>query len=268
MLIYRNEKPTTRTFPPYRTRDLLGQGGYGIVYRAFDTRSLIPISYAMKCLPHAHASRSSHRRELHLREICLHKLASTHPNGISLHREDGDSFTQILRQRQYLGQDELVERVFLQLLDAVEYSHSLGIYHRDLKPENILCFDGGLRLAIADFGLATTDAFSKEFRTGSTYHMSPGMPTMPISSPIFRDNPIVFRMPRRTIRSYSPLFNDVWSLGIILPNLLTGRNPWKSVSLNDPTFYTRLQDTTHFLPTILPISDEANIPLVRVLDVN
>jgi len=132
--------PTTtmRTSPPYRTHDLLGQGGYGIVCRAFDTRSLISISYTMKCLPHAHTPQSSHRCELHLHEICLHKLASAHPNGISLHREDGDLFTQILRQHRYLGQDELAERVFLQLLDVVEYSHSLSIYHRDLKPENIM----------------------------------------------------------------------------------------------------------------------------------
>jgi len=68
--------------------------------------------------------------------------------------------------------------------------------------------------------------------------------------------------------SYSPLFNDVWSLGIILLNLLTGRIPWKSASLNDPTFYTYLQDPTRFLPTVLPISDEVNALLVHVLDVD
>lgn len=247
--------------------ELLGQGGYGIVYRAFDTRSPIPISYAVKCLPHAHTSRSSRRRQLHLREIRLHKLASAHPNVVSLHRvvedkdftyivmdycEDGDLFTQILHQRRYLGQDELVKHVFLQLLDAVDYSHSLGIYHRDLKPENVLCFDGGLRLAITDFGLATTDAFSEEFRTGSAYHMSPEC-----HGGQFAHN-----------GSYSPLFNDVWSLGIILLNLLTGRNPWKSASLNDPTFCAYLQDPTRFLPTVLPISDEVNALLVRVLDVD
>ena len=68
--------------------------------------------------------------------------------------------------------------------------------------------------------------------------------------------------------SYSPLFNDVWSLGIILLNLLTGRNPWKSASLSDPTFCAYLQDPIRFLPTVLPISDEVNALLVRVLDVD
>lgn len=170
--------------------ELLGQGGYGIVYRAIDTRSLVPMSYAVKCLPHAQASRSSRRRQLHLREIRLHKLASSHANVVSLHRvvedkdftyivmdycEDGDLFTQILHQRRYLGKDALIKHVFLQLLEAVQYCHSVGIYHRDLKPENVLCFDGGLRLAITDFGLATMDVVSEEFRTGSAYHMSPGM---------------------------------------------------------------------------------------------
>jgi len=203
--------------------ELLGQGGYGIVYRAFDTRSPIPISYAVKCLPHAHASRSSRRRQLHLREIRLHKLASAHPNVVSLHRviedkdftyivmdycEDGDLFTQILHQRRYLGQDELVKHVFLQLLDAVEYCHSLGIYHRDLKPENVLCFDGGLRLAITDFGLATTDAFSEEFRTGSAYHMSPGTPVS-LCSPQILNQTIVFRVPRRTICPQRLIFPPV-----------------------------------------------------------
>jgi serine/threonine protein kinase len=50
----------------------------------------------------------------------------------------------------------------------------LGIYHGDLKPENVLCFNGGLRLAITDFGIATTEKVSEEFRTGSVHHMSPG----------------------------------------------------------------------------------------------
>ena len=91
---------------------------------------------------------------------------------------DGDLFGQILNSCRYLGNDGLIKHVFLQLLDAVEYCHCLGIYHRDLKPENVLCFDNGLRIAITDFGLATTERSSEEFRTGSVYHMSPGKPSV------------------------------------------------------------------------------------------
>lgn len=169
--------------------DVLGYGGYGIVYRAVDTYSSHPISYAVKCLHHSTKRNATRQRQLHIREIALHQLASAHPGVVTLHRviedhqytwivmdycPDGDLFTQILHNRRYLGNNDLIREVFLQLLDAVEYCHSLNIYHRDLKPENILCFDDGLRLAITDFGLATTDRMSTEFRTGSVYHMSPG----------------------------------------------------------------------------------------------
>ena len=58
-------------------------------------------------------------------------------------------------------------------------------------------------------------------------------------------------------RTYSPLFNDVWSLGIILLNLITGRNPWKSASMDDCTFQAYLRDPARFLPTVLPISQES-----------
>jgi serine/threonine protein kinase len=169
--------------------EVLGVGGYGVVYRAVDTRDPLLTSYAVKCLISSHIHHSARQRQLHIREIALHRLASAHPNVVTLHRvveegnytyiimdyaSDGDLFSQILHNCRYLGHDHLIKHIFLQLLDAVEYCHSLGIYHRDLKPENVLCFDGGMRVAITDFGLATTDMFSEEFRTGSVYHMSPG----------------------------------------------------------------------------------------------
>ena len=62
--------------------------------------------------------------------------------------------------------------------------------------------------------------------------------------------------------------NDVWSLAIILLNLATGRNPWKSASASDPTFQAYLQDPISFLPTVLPISPQLNAVLVRMLDVD
>ncbi|KAF8903373.1 kinase-like domain-containing protein [Gymnopilus junonius] len=247
--------------------EVLGVGGYGVVYRAVDTRSPAGLkSYAVKCLV-ASGQQTARQRQIHIREIALHQLASAHPGVVTLHRvveqgnhtyiimdyaPDHDLFTQILHSCRYLGDDAVIKDVFLQLLDAVEYCHSLGIYHRDLKPENILCFDDGLRVAITDFGLATTDKLSDEFRTGSVYHMSPecqGGEFAPTGH-------------------YSPMFNDIWSLGIILLNLATGRNPWKSATPNDPTFQAYLRDPMGFLPSVLPISPEINEILVRMLEVD
>jgi serine/threonine protein kinase len=56
------------------------------------------------------------------------------------------------------------------------YCHHYGVYHRDLKPENILVFEGGTRVKLADFGLATTEEDSVDFGCGSTFYFSPGMP--------------------------------------------------------------------------------------------
>lgn len=62
--------------------------------------------------------------------------------------------------------------------------------------------------------------------------------------------------------------NDVWSLGIILLNLATGRNPWKTATPDDPTFQAYLRDPLGFFPSVLPVSSEINDVLVRMLHVD
>ncbi|KAJ7634858.1 kinase-like domain-containing protein [Roridomyces roridus] len=270
----RSSSPEPPSHPALGTRidngalelvEILGVGGYGVVYRAIEMGTPAPCHYAVKCL--THATVTPRQRQLHIREIALHQLASAHPNVVTLHRvveelhhtfivmdfaPDGDLFSQILYGCRYLGNTRLIKHIFYQLLDAVEYCHSLGIYHRDLKPENVLCFDGGFRVAITDFGLATTEKLSDEFRTGSVYHMSPecqGGEFAPSGS-------------------YSPMFNDIWSLGIVLLNLTTGRNPWKAALLSDSTFCAYLNNPAEFLTTVLPISMELNDVLARMLDLD
>jgi serine/threonine protein kinase len=163
---------------------VIGTGGYGVVYQATDTWGPTRRTYAVKCL-----IRTDEHYQSHAREITLHKLTSCHPGIVTLHRviednvyiyivmdfaPDQDLFVQILHKCRYLGNDALVKNTFLQILDAIEHCHSLGVYHRDLKPENVVCYEDGRRLALTDFGLATTQGISSEFRTGSVYHMSPG----------------------------------------------------------------------------------------------
>ncbi len=157
---------------------VLGVGGYGVVYRAVDpfnpAKSLRrQMSSRIRQPAHPPTANTHPRNRTAPARFCapgvvtLHRVVDqgNHTYIIMDYAPDHDLFTQIPHSCRYLGDDHLIKEVFLQLLDAVEYCHSLGIYHRDLKPENILCFDDGLRVAITDFGLATTYKVSDEFRT-------------------------------------------------------------------------------------------------------
>jgi serine/threonine protein kinase len=164
---------------------ILGIGAYGVVYTAVDIHTSIP--YAVKAL--TKTGLDARQRRFQQREIRLHHQASQHPNVVSLVRildspdctfvviefcPEGDLFSNITERGHFVGNDALAKRAFLQILDAVRYCHSIGIYHRDLKPENILVTDRGNTVKLADFGLATTDRVTSDFGCGSTFYMSPG----------------------------------------------------------------------------------------------
>lgn len=164
---------------------ILGVGAYGVVYTAIDLPTNQP--FAVKAL--SKAGVEPRQRSFQQREIELHYRAGFHSNVVSLVKvleaadctyvvmeycPEGDLFANITEQGGYVGNDSLAKSIFLQILDAVDYCHSIGIYHRDLKPENILVTDGGLTAKLADFGLATTDHMTSDFGCGSTFYMSPG----------------------------------------------------------------------------------------------
>jgi len=241
---------------------ILGVGAYGVVYTAVDIHTNIP--YAVKALNKL--GLEPRQRKFQQREIQLHHQASAHPNVVSLVKimdapdctyvvieycPEGDLFSNITEQGKFVGNDALAKRAFLQILDAVEYCHSIGIYHRDLKPENVLVTDQGMTCKLADFGLATTEHITSDFGCGSTFYMSPECQT---SAP-------------KAYSCYASAPNDVWSLGVILVNLTCGRNPWKRASFEDSTFRAFMKDPK-FLRSILPISLELDAILRRVFELN
>ena len=164
---------------------ILGVGAYGVVYTAVDLQTNTP--YAVKAL--SKVGLNPRQRKILQREIQLHHHASHHPNVVSLVKilddvdctfvviefcPEGDLFSNITERGHYIGNDPLARRIFLQVLDAVDYCHSINVYHRDLKPENILVTDGGMTAKLADFGLATTEIATADYGCGSTFYMSPG----------------------------------------------------------------------------------------------
>ncbi|KAI9726164.1 MAG: hypothetical protein M1828_001837 [Chrysothrix sp. TS-e1954] len=240
--------------------EVLGVGAYGVVYKAVDIHSSVP--YAVKALNKI--GLDARQRKFQEREIRLHCEASQHPNVVTVVKvihspdctfvileycPDGDLFINITEKGQFVGHDLLAKSAFLQILDAVQYCHALGVYHRDLKPENVLVTDNGMTVKLADFGLATTDCLSSDFGCGSTFYMSPECQQ---PSP-------------KAYSCYSSAANDIWSLGVILVNLTCGRNPWKRASVDDATFKAFLRDPG-FLRSILPLTPELEYILQRVFD--
>ena len=170
--------------------DFLGQGSWGSVYRARDilshTRPEFQKEYAVKCIPKSMLTPEI--MKFCTREIFLHRTVSgTSPHVVSLkYTIQGKKHLYMvldlctrgdlgaaLYYNYFPSNDEVIRKVFLQILDGVEACHRKGVYHRDLKPENILIRRDG-SACIADFGMATDEETSAEFGVGSEPYMSPG----------------------------------------------------------------------------------------------
>ncbi|KAJ3018493.1 UNVERIFIED_CONTAM: hypothetical protein HDU68_011134 [Siphonaria sp. JEL0065] len=140
--------------------------------------------------------------------------------------------------------EDVVKEVFVQIADSVIHCHTSGFYHRDLKPENCLISTANYKVKLADFGLTTTDDWSTELGCGSVRYMAPECfelthntpdnvsPGQPVPPPA-KSLPVP---PGVLNGGYSPAANDVWALGVILLNLLFGKNPWFEAHMTDAIF--------------------------------
>ena len=141
----------------------------------------------------------------------------------------------------------LIASMFSQMCESVAVCHDAGVSHRDIKPENFICCDSielesaaegdvdfgpqakrKVVVKLTDFGLATTDEESGDVECGSKPYMS-------------------YECRNNLGPTYYPPAADVWSLGIVLINMLFHRNPWKDPTEGDPNFDNFLGDPTNFL---------------------
>lgn len=230
-----------------------------------------------------------------LREISLQLKVHRHPNVLSIYKvydfqnsifvvmdyyPEGDLFSTIVDQQRYKDDPYLIKSVFIQLVDAINYCHSKSVFHCDLKPENILVSDNGTKLILADFGLALQDKYiNSNISCGSSYYMSPeriqnfSQAFNTVESHSIHIERLI--NPNSKDQNYSAHGNvkfptssgDVWSLAIILINLVTIRNPWLKASLQDTTFKAFVQNPK-VLMKILPISHELFDILIKYLNLN
>jgi len=199
----------------YRVVSLIGKGGMGVVYRAEDTRLMRPV--ALKFLPRD--SLTERARYRFLNEARAAALAR-HPNICPIYdieETDGELFIVMA----YLDGDTLQSRLSRGPLDpaqAVDFAfqianglagaHELGIVHRDIKSGNIMVDRGG-HVSIMDFGLALSSDALRITREG----VSVGTPA--------------YMSPEQAQGQTVDGRSDLWSLGIVLFEMLTGTLPFR-----------------------------------------
>ena len=217
------------TLGPYRVLAKLGEGGMGEVYRATDTR--LERTVALKVLP-ARVSRDPEYRERFEREArAISRL--NHPNICTIHdvgEHDGAAFIvmelvegETLRhwlERQTRTEVAAVTRIATQVAQALGAAHAAGIVHRDIKPDNIIVRPDG-SIKVLDFGVAklaaapdsqvTQAATSAGLIIGTAQYMAPEQARgMAVDSRA-----------------------DVFSLGIVLYELLSGNPPFSGATATD-----------------------------------
>jgi serine/threonine-protein kinase len=207
----------------YRIIGLLGRGGMGEVYRATDLKLGQPV--ALKFLPVATVYDERVRTRFH-GEVRIARQVS-HPNVcrvydigevdgqpyISMEYVDGEDLGSLLRRIGRLPADKATE-IARKLCAGLAAAHDRGVLHRDLKPANVM-IDGRGNVSITDFGLAglADQVAGAEVRNGTPAYMAPE------------------QLAGREVSVRS----DIYSLGLVLYEMFTGKRPERVTPESGPT---------------------------------
>ena len=231
----------------------LGRGGMGVVYLAHDVK--LDRQIAIKVLPPLLAG-SADVRERFLREARTAARLS-HPNIVAIHRAD-EIDSRVFFVMGYIAGDSLAERlrragpmtprdavpIIRDVALALAYAHERGIVHRDIKPENILLEQSTGRAMVTDFGIARVAEAAPLTMTGqvlgSVHYMSPEQ----VSGDALDGR------------------SDLYSLGVVAFQILSGRLPFDSESASAVI----VAHVTKDAPPLLSVAPDVPAPLASVID--
>ena len=234
-----------KSLGPYTILELIGSGGMGEVYLAQDSR--LGRRVALKLLPDHFVINEDRLRRF--RQEARAASALNHPNIITIH-EIGEAETthyivtefiegETLRALLIRNRIELARALDIatQTASALAAAHMAGIVHRDVKPENIMLRRDGY-VKVLDFGIAKLMPEGVTPSMGMSFETSPGLivGTAHYMSP---EQAQGFKVDERT---------DIWSLGVLLYEMLTGQLPFKG------------KTSSH---TVVSIVEQEVPPLVR-----
>src|SRR5437870_457758 len=218
----------------YRIEAKLGEGGMGVVYRAFDTHLDRPV--AIKIL-RADATSSPERKRRFVQEA---KAASAlnHPNIVHIYDISSSDGMDFIAMEFVAGKtlDQLIGKSGMPLKDTLKYSiqiadalaraHAAGIVHRDLKPANIIVAED-CHVKLLDFGLA------KLTETAADSDSDTAMMTAQ-ASPQTEEGTIVgtvaYMSPEQAEGRKIDARSDIFTFGSVLYEMVTGRRPFEGAS--------------------------------------
>ena len=212
-----------KQFGSYQVVDLIGKGSMGEVYKAVDVSSQNRVAIKFAFLP---SSRNDGKARLFAR-VSTYLLRMSHPNlvkGIELRKFAGryslvmelateGNLGDLIAKRGKVGEVEGV-KVITQVIDGLIYIHSCGFVHRDIKPQNVLLFENGVA-KITDFDLLLPIG-----------HRGKENSVLPLGSPCYMS-------PEQIKGKHLTVASDIYSLGITMYEVFTGKLPFFGSSVHD-----------------------------------
>lgn len=229
------ELSANTTLSHYRIVSKIGAGGMGEVYLAEDTK--LRRRVALKVLPESIAKDKERLRRFEQEAFAASGL--NHPNILTIYEFGAEREAHFLASEFVTG-ETLRERmtrepldlretldVALQVAAALHAAHAAGIVHRDIKPENIMLRDDRL-VKVLDFGLAKLvekkiEPAESDDETRAMVNTAPGIIM----------GTVAYMSPEQARGKDSDSRSDIWSLGIVLYEMLAGRAPFAEETVSD-----------------------------------
>lgn len=239
----------------YTLYDVIGEGSFSIVRKAMICGS--NDIYACKIIPKIRFKERNLAMRFQLEIRVMQTLH--HPNIVQIYDIFRDKqFYYVIME--YIGggtlfdyvidnrgiNENLTKHFIYQIFKTMEYIHGLGICHRDLKLENILLDENQTSIKISDFGL-------------SRFLDRKGLARTPVGSPMYASPECLSGKP------YDGKKSDIWSCGVILYTLLTGKLPWFGKTQSH--IFSQIKSANYEMPSYISTDCKKLIRSILTIDV-